>query len=159
MRAKTSARSLPAVILLMLLAAVCVYGGNDQDDSEDKPNPDFNPNLNFVQVETVKATETSAGVWRFDVTVRHKDEGWGHYADTWQVIDPRRREILGERVLAHPHDTEQPFTRSQSGITIPAGLTLVAVRAKCNIHGFGGREILVDLSREEGDGYQVQHRR
>jgi hypothetical protein len=155
----TWTRLSPAWIFILLPAAVFAYGGDNLDDSGDVPNPHFNANLNYAQVEYVKATEVSTGLWRFDVTVRHNDEDWGHYADAWQVIDPRSREILGERVLAHPHDAEQPFTRSQSGINIPVELTRVAVRAKCNVHGFGGREILVDLSREEGEGYQVQHRR
>ena len=127
--------------------------------TRDATNPDYNPDLNFAQVEYVKVTEVSEDVWRFDVTVRHNDEGWEHYADAWQVIDPSSGAILGERILAHPHDNEQPFTRSQSGIAIPKTLTRVLVRAKCNVHGFGGREILVDLSKEEGDGYRVQRRR
>ena len=149
----------PAATLIMLLLAVFAHGGDEKTDFSGIPEANFNPDLNYAQVEYVKATEVSAGVWRFDVTVRHNDEGWGHYADAWQVIDPGSAEILGERILAHPHDTEQPFTRSQSGLTIPADLTRVAVRAKCSVHGFGGREILVDLSRKEGDGYQVQRRR
>jgi hypothetical protein len=49
------------------------------------------------------------------------DAGWEHYADRWQVLDAGGT-VLGERVLLHPHDTEQPFTRSQSGIEIPAGI-------------------------------------
>ena len=149
----------PTIKLLMLLTAVFTYSGNDQNGSGDAANSDFNPDLSFAQVKNVKATEVSAGAWRFDVTVRHNDEGWDHYADAWQVIDPDSGEILGERILAHPHDNEQPFTRSQSGIAIPAALTRILVRAKCNVHGFGGREILVDLSQSEGDGYQVQLRR
>jgi hypothetical protein len=140
----------------MLLLAVLAHGGNEKNDPGGIPGPNFKPSLDFAQVEYVKATEVSADVWRFDVTVRHNDEGWRHYADAWQVIDPGSTEILGERILAHPHDTEQPFTRSQSGITIPADLRRVAVRAKCNVHGFGGREVMVDLSRKEGDGYRVQ---
>jgi len=145
-----------SIILLTFLAAVFAHGGNDQNGSGNAGNPDSNPDLNFAQVEHVKATEVSAGVWRFDVTVRHNDEGWNHYADAWQVLDPHSGKILGERILAHPHDNEQPFTRSQSGIAIPEGLTRVLVRAKCNVHGFGGREILVDLSRKEGEGFQVR---
>jgi hypothetical protein len=133
--------------LLMFAGTVFANGGDTQTG------------LNLAQVEYVKAEEGSEGIWRFDVTVRHNDEGWDHYADAWQVIDPQSGEILGERILAHPHDTEQPFTRSLSGIAIPSALTVVLVRAKCNVHGFGGREILVDLSQSEGDGYQIQHRR
>jgi len=152
-------RLFPAAILLMLLAAVYARGGDEKNDFSGTSDPNFNPDLNYAQVEYVKATEVSAGVWRFDVTVRHNDEGWEHYADAWQVIDPGSAEILGERILAHPHDAEQPFTRSQSGIPIPADLIQVAVRAKCNVHGFGGREILVDLARKEGENYQVQRKR
>ena len=159
MGAFTRSLLFPAAILLMLMVSVFARGGDGQNGNGDIPNPGFNSDLNYAQVEYVKATEVSADVWRFDVTVRHNDEGWGHYADVWQVVDPRSGEILGERILAHPHDNEQPFTRSQSGITVPADLTRVAVRAKCSVHGFGGREILMDLSRKEGEGYQVQRRR
>jgi hypothetical protein len=158
-RAFTRSGLFPAAILLMLLPAVFARGGEDKNDSGNMPHPDFNPDLNYAQVEYVEAIEVSAGVWRFDVTVRHNDEGWGHYADAWQVINPRSAQILGERILAHPHEMEQPFTRSQSGINIPADLMRVAVRAKCAVHGFGGRVIVVDLSRKEGDGYRVQRRR
>ena len=138
--------------LLLLLSAVYTYGSGGEKGSEGS----FNPDLDYAQIAYVKATESSKGLWRFDVSVRHNDEGWDHYADAWQVIDPQSGKVLGERILAHPHETEQPFTRSQSGITIPSDLNRVLVRAKCNVHGFGGREILVDLSQLKGDGYQVQ---
>ena len=140
--------------LLLLLSTVYSYGSGGNKGSEGS----FNPDLDIAQIEYVKATEASSGSWRFDVTVRHNDEGWDHYADAWQVVDPQNGKVLGERILAHPHETEQPFTRSQSGITIPNGLRRVLVRAKCNVHGFGGREVLVDLSQSEGDGYQVEAR-
>ena len=139
-------------VLLLLFGSVYSYGNGGQRVSEGS----FNLDLDFAQVEYVKATMASNGTWRFDVTVRHNDEGWDHYADAWRVADPRTGEVLGERILAHPHETEQPFTRSQSGITIPSDLSQVLVQAKCNVHGFGGREILVDLSQPEGDGYTVQ---
>jgi len=45
--------------------------------------------------------------------------------------------------------------RFLSRIAIPAGLTRVPVRAKCNLHGFGGGGILVDLSHEGGEDYKV----
>jgi hypothetical protein len=143
----------------MILAAVFAHSAIGQDESGNAVKPEFDSSLKFAQVVYVKATEVSSGVWRFDVTVRHEDEGWDHYADAWQVIDPRNSGVLGERILAHPHDNEQPFTRSQSGVSVPEGLDRVLVRSKCNVHGFGGREILVDLSLNEGEDYQVQHLR
>ena len=111
--------------------------------------------LDYAQVVKVRATQQENGLWRFDVTLRHNDEGWDHYADAWLVVRPSDGKVLGERVLAHPHDHEQPFTRSLSGIAIPQGLTVVTVRAKCNVHGFGGREVSVDLGRNKGDRYEV----
>jgi hypothetical protein len=138
--------------LLLLISTVFSHGSGGKKGSEGTVNPD----LDFAQIEYVKATEASNGSWRFDVTVRHNDEGWDHYADAWQVVDPKNGKVLGERILAHPHETEQPFARSQSGITVPNGLIRVLVRAKCNVHGFGGREVLVDLSQSEGDGYRVE---
>jgi hypothetical protein len=143
-----------SVGFLWITTAIPLFSGGGQNGN----NASFNPDLDFAQIEYVKATEASSGSWRFDVTVRHNDEGWDHYADAWQVVDPQNGKVLGERILAHPHETEQPFTRSQSGITIPNGLSRVLVRAKCNVHGFGGREVLVDLSQSEGDGYQVEAR-
>jgi hypothetical protein len=117
----------------------------------------YNPDLNYAQVIFVRATQGSDGRWTFNTTVRHNDEGWDHYADAWQVVDPEDN-LLAERVLAHPHDTEQPFTRSQGNIEIPSELTTVIVRAKCNVHGFGGQEVVVDLTVAEGENFEVMAR-
>jgi hypothetical protein len=113
-----------------------------------------NPDLNFAQVLFVRATQNSDGRWKFDTTVRHNDEGWDHYADAWQVLDLDGN-LLAERILTHPHDTEQPFTRSQSNIDIPPEITQVIVRAKCNVHGFGGQVVLVDLTAAAGENFEV----
>ena len=116
--------------------------------------PKNNPDLNFAQVVFVSAKQNSSGLWQFDTTVRHNDEGWDHYADAWQVVDLNGN-LLAERVLLHPHETEQPFTRSQSSIEISPEITQVIVRAKCNIHGWGGQEILVDLTANNGENFEV----
>jgi hypothetical protein len=112
-------------------------------------------NLKFAQVIRVTATRTGS-TWTFSVTVRHADEGWNHYADQWQVVDPESGEVLATRVLAHPHVDEQPFTRSLSNIAIPEGVAAVLVRAKCNLHGFEGRTVLVDLTVDSGPGFTVK---
>ena len=122
--------------------------------TEAAPDLAGNPDLNFAQVIFVRATQNSDGLWKFDTTVRHNDEGWDHYADAWQVVDLAGN-LLAERILAHPHDTEQPFTRSQSNINIPPDITQVIVQAKCNVHGFGGQAVLVDLTVTEGENFEV----
>ena len=73
-------------------------------------------------------------ICRFDVTVAHADEGWEHYSNRWEVLSPNG-ELLATRELAHPHENEQPFTRSESGIEIPAGVTTVYIEGQDNVHG------------------------
>lgn len=78
-------------------------------------------------IKNVKARQ-SGGLWTFDVTLLHSDFGWDDYADAWRILDADGN-VLGQRNLAHPHVNEQPFTRSLSGVRIPAGLTQVFVEA------------------------------
>jgi hypothetical protein len=59
------------------------------------------------------------------------------------------------RLLLHPHEAEQPFTRSQSGINLPPPVRLVTVKAHDLIDGFGGAEVRVDLDRSEGPNFIV----
>jgi len=92
-----------------------------------------------ADVVSVKITKQGEGRFRFDVTVRHDDEGWDHYADRWEVRGPDGA-VLGVRELAHPHVNEQPFTRSLSGVEIPADVAEVRVRARDSVHGYGGAE-------------------
>lgn len=136
---------------VLLLAAALVAALATAQATE----PEYETSLDFAQVERVDVTVGDDGAFRFDVAVRHDDAGWEHYADAWQVVDPDTGEVHAERELLHPHDQEQPFTRSLSGARLPDGVTTVVVRARCNVHGFGGREIVVDLGASEGDGYAV----
>ncbi|MEM0907567.1 MAG: hypothetical protein AAGJ94_09410 [Pseudomonadota bacterium] len=87
-------------------------------------------------VEAVQVVETGDGVYRFDVTVRHEDTGWDHYANAF-TVSAEDGTLLGTRVLHHPHVNEQPFTRSLTGVAIPPGTTRVVVRAADNVHGEG----------------------
>ena len=87
------------------------------------------------------------GTWRIDVTVEHADEGWAHYADAWEVRAPDGT-VLGTRTLLHPHDAEQLFTRSLSGVAIPDHVVEVTIRARDRLHGYGGPELTVGVPRE-----------
>ena len=86
-------------------------------------------------VEDARAVRTGE-TWRFEVTIRHADTGWDHYADGWTVLAPDGTE-LGHRELLHPHVEEQPFTRSLSGVPIPGGLVEVVIRPHDSVHGAG----------------------
>ncbi|BDW89331.1 hypothetical protein [Thalassospira tepidiphila] len=107
-----------------------------------------------ADVVAAKATKTGENTYRFDVTVVHEDTGWDHYANVWQVIGPDGA-IIGERVLAHPHVNEQPFTRSLSGVSIPTDITGVTLRAGDLVHEFGGAELFLELPAEVGQTVTV----
>jgi len=97
-----------------------------------------------ADVVKVAVRSSSGGVFHFDVTVRHGDEGWKHYADAFEIVTPGGT-VLGTRVLLHPHETEQPFTRSLRDVQVPARITAVIVRARDKTHGLGGKTMRVAL--------------
>jgi len=85
-----------------------------------------------------------AGRFDLQVTLRHADSGWDHYANRWEVLAPDGR-VIETRVLAHPHEHEQPFTRGLSGVRIPAEFTWIRVRGHDLVHGYGGREVTLSV--------------
>lgn len=111
----------------------------------------------------VLAEETAVNSWRFNVTVAHPDTGWEDYADGWDVVLPDGTVVKPDvdspftRLLLHPHETEQPFTRSQSNIQIPESVTAVTVRAHDVVDGFGGQEVVVNLeTSRKTEHYEVK---
>ena len=77
-------------------------------------------------------------------TVRSADTGWDKYADAWEVRSSEG-DVLGVRELAHPHENEQPFTRSLSGVEIPADLEEVVLAAHDSVAGWCGDTFVVAL--------------
>ncbi len=47
--------------------------------------------------------------------------------------------------MPSPHAGEQPFTRVQSGVTVPAGVEEVVVEGRDRVNGFGGMTRTVRL--------------
>lgn len=84
------------------------------------------------------------GRFDLDVTLRHADSGWDHYANRWEVLAPDGR-VIATRILAHPHVKEQPFTRGLSGVRIPAEFTWIRLRGHDLVHGNGGREVTLSV--------------
>ena len=100
-----------------------------------------------ADVVDVAVRVTGQNTYSFDVTIRHADEGWQHYADKWDVVAPDGT-VLGTRTLYHPHEDEQPFTRSLSGVKIPASVHAVIIRAHDSVHGYGGKTMKVAVPRK-----------
>jgi hypothetical protein len=96
-----------------------------------------------ADVVAVEVRPDGAG-FTFAVTVSSTETGWDKYADAW-VVKTEDGRLLGERILTHPHVEEQPFTRSQSGIVVPDGVTSVVVAARDSVLGFCGEELTVAI--------------
>lgn len=99
-----------------------------------------------ADVLNVEAEPAGPGLFQFSVTVRHDDKGWDHYANKWDVVAPDGA-VLATRILHHPHENEQPFTRNMGGIAIPKSISAVTVRAHDSVHGYGGKIITIQLPR------------
>lgn len=99
-----------------------------------------------ADVTEVAVRCNSENTCTFAVTVRHDDEGWDHYADSFEILSDDG-EVLGTRVLRHPHVNEQPFTRTFQGVKIPESVSGVRVRAHDSVHGYGGEEKTVVIER------------
>lgn len=95
--------------------------------------------------QIVKATmEHGDRGWTFHVTLKHPDTGWKHYADGWRVVT-KDGKVLGTRTLYHPHEEEQPFTRSLAGVAIPANISEVYIEAHCKKTGWGKQRYRIKL--------------
>jgi hypothetical protein len=112
------------------------------------------PLADEVQIEHT-VFKKQGDTWTVETTLRHGDTGWEHYADAWRVVDEAGKE-LGQRELLHPHQNEQPFTRSLSGMTIPAEIRVVYVEARDNVHGWSKQRIRVDLQQAKGERFEVK---
>ncbi|MDA0367940.1 MAG: hypothetical protein O3C65_10820 [Proteobacteria bacterium] len=113
-----------AMILRKLLVALILVGA---------ATPAVSGSADIVSVDVRR---TGPGLYRFDVTLRHPDTGWAHYADKWEVLAPDGR-VLATRTLLHPHVEEQPFTRSLGGVNIPPTVGRVTIRGHDNVDGYG----------------------
>jgi hypothetical protein len=148
-------------VAIFTLCSLLLFLGCPSPQGQESKN---GGNIANADVEFVRAVENTDGSWTFHVTVTHPDTGWDDYTNGWDIVLADGRVIKPEgssqftRTLLHPHVDEQPFTRSQSGIRIPLGVTKVRVRAHDIVDGFGGKEIEVDLQAANNNEYEVERR-
>ncbi len=100
-----------------------------------------------ADVLLAEVEHTGSHFYRFTVTVKHDDKDWEHFAKAWEILDMDGN-ILGARILRHPHINEQPFTRSYT-LNIPEGIEQVTIRAYDLVHKFGGKEITLNINKEK----------
>jgi len=107
-----------------------------------------------VEIKKVELRSNSNGKeWTFHVTLKHADSGWEHYADAWRIVDDEGN-VIGKRVLFHPHEHEQPFTRSLSGVKLKED-AIIYVEAHDKVHGWSKDRVKIDTDISEGDRYRI----
>lgn len=98
---------------------------------------------NNAHIMGVSYERTAADTYTMSATVRHDDVGWEDYAN---VINFAGENVQnGMRELLHPHENEQPFTRSQSGVVASGP---VRVSANDNVEGDDGTVVTLKLDSE-----------
>ncbi|MEM9608119.1 MAG: hypothetical protein AAGA99_11910 [Actinomycetota bacterium] len=105
---------------------------------------EVDPDQQFPDVVGAELTSTEDGVFTVAVTLSSPYDTPERYADAWRVLGEDGT-IYGVRELAHDHQFEQPFTRSLSGVEIPAGVTEVTIEGRDQVYGWGGTTITVPV--------------
>ena len=73
---------IPNIILVSLLILVALNPAHADD----------------VKILAADFSKTGENKWSVDITLKHDDTGWDHYADNWRVVDSEGN-IVGDRVL------------------------------------------------------------
>jgi hypothetical protein len=142
------------VLSAALLVAACSGGDGDPgagaepiepSSTSEEPAPSSSASGALcADVIDASAELAADGSYAFSVTVRSADTGWEKYADAWEIRSPDGA-ILGTRVLTHPHETEQPFTRSLDSVSVPEGVDTVVIAARDSVEGFCGEQYRLSL--------------
>ena len=97
------------------------------------------------QAVVIKATAKALGEnqYQINVTLKHGDEGWQHYANAWQV-QTEAGQVLGTRTLHHPHVDEQPFTRGLT-LGIDPAIKTIFIQAVDRVHGANPKRFEINI--------------
>ncbi|MCP3853583.1 MAG: hypothetical protein GY698_02470 [Actinomycetia bacterium] len=128
------------IVLLVLLGAVGLSCSSTEPPSleiERGAPPSTSGDDLWPDVLGAGVVETVPGLFRVSATLSSPYDSPERYADGWRLLGPDGT-VYGERLLAHDHAGEQPFTRSVSGVEIP-------VEGRDQVWGWGGATLTVEV--------------
>jgi hypothetical protein len=136
-------RSCLAVALVVALAAA---GCGDDGAVPADPTGTAAGDARFPDVIDATVAPSGDGAFTVSATLSSPYDTPDRYADAWRVLAPDGT-VLGVRELAHDHAAEQPFTRSLSGVEIPADVDVVTIEGRDLANGWGGATVDVAVDR------------
>lgn len=104
----------------------------------------IDPDQQFPDVVDAELTADGSGAFTVAVTLSSPYDTPERYADAWRVLGTDGV-VYGVRELAHDHQFEQPFTRSLSGVEIPAGVSEVTIEGRDQVYGWGGATMTIPV--------------
>jgi hypothetical protein len=117
-------------------------GGDSPGDGEDDRPDDAGDAQQFPDIVEAELIPRGDGTYDVAVTVSSPYDTPQRYADGWRVLGPDG-EVLGTHMLLHDHANEQPFTRTQRGLVVPAGIADVTIEGRDLEYGYGGGTVVV----------------
>ena len=144
-------------IIVAVAAGLSACGGSDSD-GDDEGSAGQEPGTEaggaddrFPSVLEVAAEPTGERTFTFAVTISSPYDSPERFADGWRILTPDG-ETIAEHTLLHDHAAEQPFTREQTDVEVPSGVTEVMVEPRDSENGYGGRKGRVELPRSPSGG-------
>ena len=134
----SATRLLASAVIALGLAVSCTADTGAEDGEPPEDSEQRYPYV--VDVDPERDGET----FSFAVTISSPYDSPERYADGWRVTDEDGT-VYGEHSLAHDHANEQPFTRTQTGVSIPADVDEVIVEGRDQQYGYGGETVTVTL--------------
>lgn len=110
------------------------------------PSADAGDGL-FPDVVDATATSRGDGTWDFSTTISSPYDSPDRYADAWRIEGPDGS-VLGVRELLHDHASEQPFTRSLTGVAVDASIEVVTIEGRDQVNGRGGQTFELRLTED-----------
>lgn len=159
MRNRLSERPAQIATAILLAGSIGLLGACGSDDAASpsqapaasssaraQASTETNGDEKLPDVLKVELTRTSGDTFTAAVTISSPYDSTEQYADGWRVLDEDGN-TLGEHTLGHDHASEQPFTRTQNNLKIPADVKKVTVEGRDQQNGFGGKTVTVEVPK------------
>ena len=144
-----------ALAVSLMLSLVLVGCGATETSSDSAPTPPAPApsepgsaaeavEQRYPDIVAVELVPVGDQIYDVTVTVSSPYDTAERYADGWRVLAPDGT-VLGEHQLLHDHANEQPFTRTQRGVPVPADVKQVVVEGRDQANGYGGRTLAAEV--------------